>query len=402
MHRPVRRAPDRRHSGPRRTPSIIARLFTVSVWTHCTGAIATAYALEATSAFASSGAPGAWRWGTAIGAWALALLVFPALGRTVVLDAPRSWFMAQVVERLYLAHWSAAFLSLFFLVPAALVAAIMAAIGSAHAGFFAPFALAVHGVLLFAGLLGTALALRFRLEPSELAHRAVPRAFDGYRIAHLSDLHVGTWTSELANGWVKATNDLAADLVVVTGDLVTSGDRWLERIAEVVGSMRAKDGVVVCLGNHDWFADGERLTTLLRERGVRVLRNESLAIDRGADRLVVAGVDDTWTGRANLDETLAGELGMPQVLLAHDPDLFRAAVVKGVPITLSGHTHGGQVGLPFFPRLLNVSMLAHDYHLGLYCRDDSLLYVSPGLGTSGPPVRLGVPAAIVVHELRAR
>jgi predicted MPP superfamily phosphohydrolase len=87
------------------------------------------------------------------------------------------------------------------------------------------------------------------------------------------------------------------------------------------------------------------------------------------------------------------------VLLAHDPDPFRAAAMQRVPITLSGHTHGGQVGLPFFPRLLNVSMLAHDYHLGLYRRDDSLLYVSPGLGTSGPPVRLGVPAAIVLHVL---
>jgi uncharacterized protein len=402
MHRPVRRAPDRRHSGPRRTPSIIARLFTVSVWTHCTGAIATAYALEATSTFASYAAPGAWRWGLAIGVWAHALLVFPIIGRAVVLDAPRSWFKAQVVERLYLAHWSAAFLSLFFLAPAALVAAIMAAVGSAHAGFFAPFALAVHGVLLVAGLLGTGLALRFRVERSELAHRAVPRAFDGYRIAHLSDLHVGTWTSELANRWVAATNALAADLVVVTGDLVTSGDRWLDRIAEVVGALQGRDGVIVCLGNHDWFADGERLTTLLRERGVRVLRNEAIVVTRGGERLVVAGVDDTWTGRANLDEALATEHGMPQVLLAHDPDLFRAAVVKGVPITLSGHTHGGQVGLPFFPRLLNVSMLAHDYHLGLYCRDDSLLYVSPGLGTSGPPVRLGVPAAVVLHELRAR
>jgi predicted MPP superfamily phosphohydrolase len=400
MHRPVRRAPDRKHAGPRRTPSIIVRLLAVSVWTHCTGAIATQHALERLGVFASSPSAGALRWAASLAWWAANLAIFPAIGRLVVLDAPRPRLVAQVLERLYLAHWSAAFLTLFPLVPAALVAAIMAALGTAHAGFFAPLAFAVHAPLLVAGLVGTALAMRFRVDRSVLAHAAVPRAFHGYRIAHLSDLHVGTWTTELAESWVRSTNALEADLVVVTGDLVTSGDRWLERIAEVVGSMRAKDGVLVCLGNHDWFADGERLTELLRARGVRVLRNESVAFERGGERLVVAGVDDTWTGRANLDEALATEHGLPQILLAHDPDLFRAAVVKGVPITLSGHTHGGQVGLPFFPRLLNVSMLAHDYHLGLYRRDESLLYVSPGLGTSGPPVRLGVPAAIVLHELR--
>jgi hypothetical protein len=372
----------------------------VSVWTHCTGAIATAHALERLGAFAGSPSAGALRWAASLAWWAANLAIFPAVGRLVVLDAPRPRVVSQVLERLYLAHWSAAFLTLFPLVPAALVAAIMAALGSAHAGFFAPLALVLHGALFVAGLIGTALAARFRVEPSTLAHPAVPRAFHGYRIAHLSDLHVGTWTTELAEAWVRDTNALEADLAVVTGDLVTSGDRWLERIAEVVGSLRAKDGVLVCLGNHDWFADGERLTELLRARGVRVLRNESVAFERGGERLVVAGVDDTWTGRANLDEALATDNGMPQILLAHDPDLFRAAAAKGVPITLSGHTHGGQVGLPFFPRLLNVSMLAHDYHLGLYRREESLLYVSPGLGTSGPPVRLGVPAAIVIHELR--
>ncbi len=400
MYRPVRRAPNRRHAGPRRTPSVIGRLFAVSVWTHTTGAIATEYFLETARVFASSPRAGALRWAVALVWWGANLAAFPGVGRAVVLDTARPWFIAQVVDRLYLAHWSAAFLSLFFLGPAALVAATLGAFGSPHAGVFAPVALGVHAVLLFGCLAGTALALRFRVARSTLEHPCIPQAFSGYRIAHLSDLHVGTWTTGMADRWVAAANALDADLVVVTGDLVTSGDRWLDRVAEVVGALRARDGVLVCLGNHDWFADGEKLTELLRARGVTVLRNEVLRFDRGGEALVVGGVDDTWTGRANLDETVEGEHGVPQVLLAHDPDLFRAAVVKGVPITLSGHTHGGQVGLPFLPRLLNVSMLAHDYHLGLYRRDGSLLYVSPGLGTSGPPVRCGVPATIVVHELR--
>ena len=399
MHRPVRRSSERRSHGPRRTPSIIQRLLAVSVWTHVTGAIATQFVLGRVAIACALAIPVGVSWAIAGALWGLSLAVFPVIGRGVILDAPRHWFRAQVIERVYLAHWSAAFLSMFFLVPGALVAVVFAALGSPRAAFFAPLAAWVHGGLLGIGLLGTALALRFRLEPSSISHACIPQAFNGYRIAHLSDLHIGTWTSKLADRWVAATNALDADLVVVTGDLVTSGDRWLERIAEVIGAMRARDGVVVALGNHDWFADGERLTDLLRAAGVRVLRNQSFVIERDGQRLVVGGVDDSWTGRANLEELLANAVSLPQVLLAHDPDLFRAASALGIPITLSGHTHGGQVGLPFFPSLLNMAMLAHDFHLGLYRREESLLYVSPGLGTSGPPVRLGVPAAIVVHVL---
>ena len=339
-------------------------------------------------------------WALSAAFWALSLAAFPVIGGGVVLDAPRSWVRAQLIDRVYLAHWSATFLALFALVPAALVALMLAAVASPHARLFAPFAAWVHGVLLAAGLLGTALARRFRVEQSTLEHACIPHAFDGYRVAHLSDLHVGTWTTGLADGWIRETNALDADLVVVTGDLVTSGDRWLERIAEIIGAFRARDGVMVCFGNHDWFADGERLTDLLRARGVLVLRNTSVVIERRGQTLVVGGVDDTWTGRANLDDLVANAARMPDILLAHDPDLFRAAAERGIPIMLSGHTHGGQVGLPFVPRLLNMAMLAHDYHLGLYKRGASLLYVSPGLGTSGPPLRLGVPAAIVVHQLR--
>jgi predicted MPP superfamily phosphohydrolase len=93
---------------------------------------------------------------------------------------------------------------------------------------------------------------------------------------------------------------------------------------------------------------------------------------------------------------------MPTILLAHDPERFRPAAKVGVDLVLSGHTHGGQVGLPFVARYVNFSRLAHEYSLGIYKKNKSTLYVHPGLGVTGPPVRLGIPPAVVILTLRAR
>ena len=92
---------------------------------------------------------------------------------------------------------------------------------------------------------------------------------------------------------------------------------------------------------------------------------------------------------------------MTTVLLAHDPDRFPQAAKKGVDLTLSGHTHGGQIAVPFIARHINASKLAHRFHLGVYKDGDATLYVHPGLGTTGPPIRLGVAPAVVVLRLRA-
>jgi predicted MPP superfamily phosphohydrolase len=156
------------------------------------------------------------------------------------------------------------------------------------------------------------------------------------------------------------------------------------------------------MGNHDYFGDGEPLVTLLRKAGAVVLRNEGRTVTRGGDTLFVAGVDDTWTRRADLLRTLADrDPSACTLLLAHDPDLFPLAARQGVNLVLSGHTHGGQVALPFFPKLLGLGKLAHRFHLGLYREGNSSLYVHPGLGTTGPPIRVGVAPEIAILTLRA-
>jgi predicted MPP superfamily phosphohydrolase len=237
----------------------------------------------------------------------------------------------------------------------------------------------------------------------EIPVRGLAPELDGYTIAQLSDLHIGAFTPLWwAQRWARAANAAEADLVVVTGDMVTSGVAFHEDIAELVGSLRAKDGVYVIMGNHDYFGEGEPLVSLLRGRGAHVLRNQGVVLEREGARLFLAGMDDTWTKRANLDASLADRPeGVPTVLLAHDPDRFPHAVKKNVEVVLSGHTHGGQIAMPFLARYINASKLAHKFHVGLYKDGDSTLYVHPGLGTTGPPMRLGAAPVIALIKLRA-
>jgi uncharacterized protein len=170
-------------------------------------------------------------------------------------------------------------------------------------------------------------------------------------------------------------------------------------IAATVAALEAKDGVVVSMGNHDYFGEGDPLVEKLRAKGATVLRNASSTIVRGGETLRIGALDDTWTGRDDLGATLRE--GIPHVVLAHDPDLFEAAAQQGVPLVLSGHTHGGQVAVPFLAERFNPARLRHRHTLGLYREGDAYHYVHGGLGITGPPVRLGVPPEIAILTLRS-
>jgi predicted MPP superfamily phosphohydrolase len=224
---------------------------------------------------------------------------------------------------------------------------------------------------------------------------------DGYRIGQLSDVHCGPYApEERVASWVSRLNALKLDLVTVTGDLITHGSSHVEAVARALGGLRAKDGAFACMGNHDYFTDGEHLVRQLRRNGLNVLRNEGVVLERGEARLYVAGVDDTWTSRDDMDRALrARPEGVPTVLLAHDPDLFPAAEARAVDLTLSGHTHGGQLGVPGVPRL-SLGRFVTVWAAGLYRRGRSWLYVNRGAGTTGPPARLGAPAELAVITLR--
>ena len=319
-------------------------------------------------------------------------------------DWHRPWWHTWLVDLPYFCHWSACIYgivpSIVYLVLEPLVDLARGAPLGPSPGFFL-WCYATGLVICTYGC--TVRRWFFVTRHVDVAVRGLDARFDGYTIAQLSDLHIGAFHPQWwGKRWARAANAAAADLVVVTGDMVTSGVAFHEDIAELIGELRAKDGVYVIMGNHDYFGEGEPLVSLLRGRDVHVLRNQGVTFERDGARLFLAGIDDTWTKRANLELALAERpAGVPTVLLAHDPERFGSAVERKVDVVLSGHTHGGQVALPFLGRLVNASKLAHEFHIGIYRRGDSTLYVHGGLGTTGPPIRLGVAPSIALIRLRA-
>ena len=352
------------------------------------------------------GTPSPWLVGVSWSVVGVAL--FLGRARAGMPDRRRSDALVRFVDIPYLIHWCAG----LFMIPPVLVATFVAPLVDLARGKPVSLPWDFYTWTYAAGLLiaGYGILVRrrwFVVREIEVALAGLDPSFDGYRIAHLSDLHIGAVTPRpWGERWMRAANAQSPDLVVVTGDMVTSGTEFHEDIADVVGQLRGKDGVFVSMGNHDYFGEGEPLISLLGARGARVLRNEGVVLTRGSARVWLAAIDDTWTRRDDLTKALrdrpvdAGR-DLTTILLAHDPDRFRAAAKRGVALTLSGHTHGGQVAMPFLYRWISLGRLAHPFNVGLYADGDAKLYVNPGLGTTGPPIRLGVAPAVVMITLRA-
>jgi uncharacterized protein len=229
---------------------------------------------------------------------------------------------------------------------------------------------------------------------------------DGFRVAVLSDLHVGSPHRSLANlrEVIDATNAEHADLIVVLGDLViqgVAGGRFIEPepIAAELSALRAPLGVVAVLGNHDWWYDGPRVRRALEANGIPVLENQNLRLTYREKSFWLCGLADLWTRGDHLKQTLA-EIpdGDPVVVLMHNPDLFPEMPAR-VSLTLAGHTHGGQVNLPFIGRPIVPSKFGQRYAYGLVEEGDRKLFVTGGIGTSIIPVRFRVPPEVVVLTL---
>jgi predicted MPP superfamily phosphohydrolase len=265
----------------------------------------------------------------------------------------------------------------------------------------------VTGVLV-SGL--AAAALRSVRQPVEVRRVSVrldrlPRAQDGFRIVQLTDIHVGpTIGRSFIEEIVEHANALAPDLIAITGDLVDGTVGQLAAAIEPLARLRAPHGVYFVTGNHEYFSGAEAWLNELNRLGIRVLRNERVAIGNGSVGFDLAGVDDRSAvhygglspqealGRALLDRHSDREL----VLLAHQPRTFLDAEPFGVGLQLSGHTHGGQMWPFNF-----VVGLQQPFVAGLHRRGDAQIYVSRGTGYWGPPMRLGAPAEITEIRLES-
>jgi predicted MPP superfamily phosphohydrolase len=231
----------------------------------------------------------------------------------------------------------------------------------------------------------------------------------------LSDIHHGPWTTiGRVRRIVEVVNALAPDLVALTGDYILLHADYFPPVASALAGLRASVGVVGVLGNHDWRHDGPLCRRELTRAGVRVIDNDRLFVtpsrtlagrDDGTG-LCVAGVGDLWTDSQDYNRALAGvPLDVPRLLLSHNPDVAeeRAFLASGhrVDLMLSGHTHGGQVALPFVGPLVTMSRFGKKYARGLVAGPVCPVYVSRGLGMAMLPLRLGSTPEIALFELRS-
>ncbi|NMA27353.1 MAG: metallophosphoesterase, partial [Burkholderiales bacterium] len=212
--------------------------------------------------------------------------------------------------------------------------------------------------------------------------RGMPRIWEGTRVVLLSDLHLGFAASA---GWLRRVFaqvlEHRPDLIVLTGDLFAGGTRGIPKEAAELAALTAPLGTFAVLGNHDYFAQTSAVRQALEDARIILLSNQAIPLQREGERLWLAGVDDLGTGHDDLEETLrAIPDGETTILLCHNPDLVEEVSEHQVPLMLSGHTHGGQVCLPFLGPVYCFSRFYRRYAAGLFQVGPTSLYVNRGLG----------------------
>ncbi len=268
-------------------------------------------------------------------------------------------------------------------------------IGRLFAGGVVGAASVLGATSLFVGLREVALK-RVRITLAKL-----PKKFSGTKLVQLTDVHVGpTIHRAFVEDLVAKVNAENADIVAITGDLVDGSVEALSAHVAALARIKAKYGVFFVTGNHEYYSGVDEWIAHLTTLGIRVLRNERVPIG-GEDGFDLAGVDDAHAKSyghghgMNVPGALAGrDESRAVVLLAHQPKAVFDAKKGNVDLQLSGHTHGGQL----FPWNFMVK-LDQPYVEGLFDHDGTQIYVSPGTGYWGPPMRLGTRAEITIFEL---
>ncbi len=283
---------------------------------------------------------------------------------------------------------------------------ILAATGAGSAEIDRTSAAAVPLAALAVTLIGLVNARRVaRVVHVDVRLPGLPAALDGYRIAQISDIHVGpTIRRGYLDAIVTRVNALKADAIAITGDLVDGSVQRLRRHTEPLAQLAARDGTFFVTGNHEYYSGVHAWIGELRRLGVKVLLNEHVVCERDGEALMIAGVTD-FTAHlfdpSHRSDPRAAAAGLrravsARILLAHQPRSAHAAAEAGYDLQLSGHTHGGQ----FFPWNLFVP-LQQPFTAGLNRLGRLWVYTSRGTGYWGPPKRFGAPSEITCIRLVA-
>ncbi len=261
----------------------------------------------------------------------------------------------------------------------------------------------LRGILKMSGVLdrGMRNSLNYRVETLTTPIPHLPSAFHGFRILHLSDLHL-EGILDRGKRLREVIHSLTFDLCVITGDfrLLTYGDyeEAVVRMTELATAIQCPEGIIGILGNHDFL----EMIPGLEKTGMRLLLNESIPIHRGEDTIWIVGVDDThWYEVDDLPKALQQvPREAKKILLAHSPEIIQEASEAGIDYYLCGHSHGGQICLPGGIPILNNSLCSRSFIAGSWSYQNTLPgYTSRGTGTSLLPVRFSCPPEVALHEL---
>jgi uncharacterized protein len=289
------------------------------------------------------------------------------------------------------------------------IAPLRAATGFSRRRFLAGAGLSLAGLTVY----GTEIA-RHELITEHRAIRIaqLPEAFHGFRIAQLSDIHFEEFTEPTFLRYaVHRVNQLQPDLVLLTGDFISAGPRkWqfafeaADRCAEILRHLQCPLRFAI-LGNHDVQVSSDHVLAALSTNGITPLVDQYLPIEREGQRLWLSGLHDATFGQPDLDSAVPTQLDGPLIMMCHEPDfadtILRHPRAGRADLILSGHTHGGQVRIPFLPPL-QLPPLGKQYVEGLFHFPDSKaqLYVNRGLGTVGLPVRFDCPPELTAITLQ--
>lgn len=282
-------------------------------------------------------------------------------------------------------------------IGAGLAGSVLAGVAGFYGGLPITLALAGAGAVS-AGYALTIEPRRIRLTVKDLSFEHLPSGLDGLTIGQLSDLHLGhRYSFTNAHQAIDQLLATQPEIIVLTGDLVQTCAA-IRRLPEVLRRLHAPLGVYAVPGNHDYWEGMTHIATMLREHGIQLLINRHRLIERQGARLLLAGVDDHWDGRPDLELAMGGAPAHDfRILLAHCPDIADEAATAGFHLQLSGHTHGGHVRLPGLGPLC-LPRHGWRYDMGHFQVGSMHLFVSRGI--SGLPLRLGCPPEVNLFQLR--
>lgn len=266
-----------------------------------------------------------------------------------------------------------------------------------------PFVIITNGVLKT--------TYDFKIYNQEIFLNNLPKELDGLQILQISDIHAGSFISpNPIKEVVSIMNSMKSDLIFVTGDFVNFHPEEYNMIQNHFAKLKSDIGIYGCLGNHDHYMSENNVNKLrkkINNHGIKLLDNENIILNINNATLNIAGTDNTGYHQnfGDFNKALNNlSSDTSTILLSHDPTNWDRFIKnkKKVDLMLSGHTHGGQVGIEYKGEILSPARVAYNQFAGLYKENEQYLYINRGIGTTGPPVRVGVPPEITKIILRKK